>query len=402
MDENVAMSKDSRDPSPTPVLPPGSWLGLFGGGQLGRMFSMAAQSLGYRICVIDPAASSPTGSIVEAHLQAGYEDPQALAELAGRCAAVTTEFENVPARALARVAERIRVHPSADAVAVAQDRLVEKRFIESAGVPVAAHAAVQSAADAAAVPAMLLPGILKVARLGYDGKGQASVATADEVVAAFERFGRVPCVLEQRLDLAGELSVIVARGADGGMVHYPVGRNWHRDGILAVTQVPSGFDAALERQAIDATRAIARRLGYVGVLCVEYFVLGDGRLVANEMAPRPHNSGHYSIDASITSQFEQQARTLAGLPLGATDSLSPSIMLNILGDAWFEPGSDRQREPDWAAVLSCPRARLHLYGKTEARRGRKMGHLTLIGASLDELRADACRLAPLLAQVVPA
>ena len=398
----VEMSKQSRNPDDSTALPPGSWLGLFGGGQLGRMFCMAAQSLGYRICVIDPAESSPTGSIAEAHLRADYEDPIALAQLTERCVAVTTEFENVPAQALAQVADRIRVHPSAEAVAVAQDRLVEKRFIESAGVPVAPHAAVLSAADAAAVPVGLLPGILKVARLGYDGKGQATVTTAAECSAAFERFGGVPCVLEQRLDLAGELSVIIARGADGQMVHYPVGRNWHRDGILAVTQVPSGFASALEEQAIAATRAIAGRLGYVGVLCVEYFVLGDGSLVANEMAPRPHNSGHYSINASITSQFEQQARTLAGLPPGATDSLSPSIMLNILGDAWFEPGSDREREPDWAAVLSCPRARLHLYGKTEARRGRKMGHLTLVGAPLEQLQADARALAPLIAQVIPA
>ena len=383
------------------ALPPGSWLGIFGGGQLGRMFCMAAQTLGYRVCVLDPAADSPAGSVADAHLQAGYEDPAALEELARRCAAVTTEFENVPARALARIADRIRVHPRADAVAVAQDRLVEKRFIAEAGVPVAPHAPVASAADAAAVPASLLPGILKVARLGYDGKGQATVTTVAEVEAAFSRFGGVPCVLEQRLDLAAELSVVVARGSDGSIVSFPVGRNWHRDGILAMTQVPSGLDATLERQAIDATRAIAERLGYVGVLCVEYFVLGDGRLVANEMAPRPHNSGHYSIDACLSSQFEQQARALAGMPLGATDLLSPSLMLNILGDAWYESGSDRQREPDWAAVLACPHARLHLYGKTEARRGRKMGHLTLVGGPLPRLLDDARALAPLIAQVVP-
>ena len=405
------MSKQTRAAEASTIVPPGRWLGLFGGGQLGRMFCMAAQSLGYRICVIDPAGDSPTGSIAEAHLQADYEDPAALAQLLERCQAVTTEFENVPAAALARVAERLPVHPSAEAVAMAQDRLVEKRFIAAAGVPVAPHVAVLSAADAAAVSTDLLPGILKVARLGYDGKGQATVTTVAELAAAFERFGRVPCVLEQRLDLAGELSVIVARGAGGGsdrasavaseMVHYPVGRNWHRDGILAMTQVPSGFADALEAQAVAATRQIAERLNYVGVLCVEYFVLGDGRLVANEMAPRPHNSGHYSLDASVTSQFEQQARMLAGLPPGATDSLSPSIMLNILGDAWFEPGSDDPREPDWAAVLSCPRARLHLYGKTEARRGRKMGHLTLVGAPLEVLHADARRLAPLIAQVIP-
>lgn len=402
MEESTASpGKVGTTAAPLAALPPGSWLGIFGGGQLGRMFSMAAQTLGYRVCVLDPAADSPAGAVADAHLRAAYEDADALEQLAARCAAVTTEFENVPARALARIADRIRVHPSAGAVAAAQDRLTEKRFIVEAGVPVAPHVAIQSAAEAAAVAPTLLPGILKVARLGYDGKGQATVATPTEVEDALTRFGGVPCVLEQRLDLAAELSVIVARGADGTIVPFPVGRNWHRDGILAMTRVPSGLDEALERQAVDATRAIAERLDYVGVLCVEYFVLGDGRLVANEMAPRPHNSGHYSIDASLTSQFEQQARALAGLPLGASDLLSPSLMLNILGDAWYEPGSDQQREPDWAAVLAHPRARLHLYGKTEARRGRKMGHLTLIGAPWPQLLADARDLAPLIAQVVP-
>lgn len=382
-------------------LAPGSWLGLFGGGQLGRMFCMAAQSLGYRVCVLDPAQASPAGSIAERQLVADYDDPVALATLAGLCRAVTTEFENVPARALSGIEARTRVHPAAAAVAIAQDRLEEKRFITDAGVPVAEHRAIVTEADIEALPAGLLPGILKVARLGYDGKGQATVRSAAEVREAFRQFGAVPCVLEKRLDLVAELSVIVARAADGAMVHYPVGRNWHRDGILAMTQVPSGLDPALEQQAIEATRAIATRLGYVGVLCVEYFVVADGRLVANEMAPRPHNSGHYSLDASITSQFEQQARVMAGLPPGATASLSPSLMLNILGDAWFEADATTPREPDWAAILAHPRARLHLYGKAEARRARKMGHLTLVGAPLEVLRRDALALAPLIAQVVP-
>lgn len=387
----------------TAPLPPGSWLAMMGGGQLGRMFCMAAQSLGYRVCVVDPAGDSPAGRIADRHLRAAYDDAEALADIAGHCRAVTTEFENVPAQALATLAGSIRVHPSAAAVAIAQDRLAEKRFIEGAGVAVAAHAAVLGDADAASVDPALLPGILKVARLGYDGKGQASAGSVDEVVAAFRRFGAVPSVLERRLALAAELSVVLVRAADGTMVHFPVGRNWHRDGILAMTRVPSGLDPALEARAIDATRTIAERLDYVGVLCVEFFVLDDGSVVANEMAPRPHNSGHHTIDANATSQFEQQVRVLAGLPPGSTDARGPAVMLNILGDAWYPPGGgDGDRaEPDWSAILAHPRARLHLYGKDDARRGRKMGHLTLTGAPIETLEADARALAPLIAQVVP-
>jgi 5-(carboxyamino)imidazole ribonucleotide synthase len=389
-------------PAARSPLPPGSWLAVIGGGQLGRMFCMAAQSLGYRVCVLDPAESSPAGAVADCHLHAGYGDRAALAKIADRCQAATTEFENVPATALAALAERIRVHPSAAAVAVAQDRIVEKRFIAAAGVAVAPHAPVRTIAEARAVDRSLLPGILKVARLGYDGKGQVTVESADDVVAAFGRFGAVPAVLERRLGLAAELSVLVARAADGAIVHYPVGRNWHRDGILAMTRVPSGLEPAVEQHAIAAARAIARALDYVGVLCVEFFLLGDGAVVANEIAPRPHNSGHYSLDASVTSQFEQQVRLLAGLPPGSTDSLTPAIMLNILGDAWFEAGADgrdQRREPDWARLLAHPRARLHLYGKDDPRRGRKMGHLTLVGAPVATLEDDARLLAPLIAQV---
>ena len=389
-------------PSVQSPLPPGSWLAIMGGGQLGRMFCMAAQSLGYRVCVVDPAESSPAGAVADCHLRADYDDEAALAKVADRCQAATTEFENVPSAALAALAGRIRVHPSAAAVAVAQDRIAEKRFIAEAGVAVAPHAVVRTIAEARAVDRSLLPGILKIARLGYDGKGQETVESVDDVVAAFERFGAVPALLERRLALAAELSVLVARAADGAMVHYPVGRNWHRDGILAMTRVPSGLEPVVEQQAIAAARAIAGQLGYVGVLCVEFFLLCDGEVIANEMAPRPHNSGHYSLDASVTSQFEQQARLLAGLPPGATDSLTPAITLNILGDAWFAAdadGGDQRREPDWTTLLAHPRARLHLYGKEDPRRGRKMGHLTLVGAPVATLEDDARLLAPLIAQV---
>ena len=388
-------------------LSPGSWLGVLGGGQLGRMFGMAAQSLGYRVCVLDPDPDSPAGRVADRHLRADYLDPVALAEMGALCRAVTTEFENVPAAALATLARHCRVTPSADAVAIAQDRVAEKQFIDRCGVPVAPYRAVRQASDLQDLDGgdggdgALLPGILKVARLGYDGKGQARVATRAEAIAAFERFASaagatVPCVLERRLDLACEVSVIVARGSDGRSVTFPVGENVHQDGILATTTVPATIDDALANRARQAAATIAERLAYVGVLCVEFFVLGDGRLIANEMAPRPHNSGHWSIDAAVTSQFEQQVRIMAGLPLGSTDLLCPSVMLNILGDAWFAHG--QPREPDWTSALAHSGAKLHLYGKTEARAGRKMGHLTVVAHTAAAAHAQAASIAPLLAQ----
>jgi 5-(carboxyamino)imidazole ribonucleotide synthase len=378
---------------PVPPLPPGSWLGLLGGGQLGRMFCMAAQSLGYRVCVLDPGADSPAGAVADRHLRADYLDAAALDELAGRCAAATTEFENVPAHALERLARDLVVAPDASAVAIAQDRIAEKAFVRGAGIDVAPYAAVTDEASLAAADPALYPGILKAARLGYDGKGQARVAGPADALEAFRAFGGVPCVLERRLALARELSVVVARGADGASAAWPAAENVHRDGILAVSTAPARADAALVRRATDATLAIAAALDYVGVLCVEFFVLADGRLVVNEMAPRPHNSGHYTIDACVTSQFEQQARVLAGLPLGATRQHSPAVMLNLLGDAWLRGPSGAPLEPDWSAVLRHPQAKLHLYGKTEARRGRKMGHVTVLGETPADAAADADAIA---------
>jgi 5-(carboxyamino)imidazole ribonucleotide synthase len=391
-------------PVPPPVpspLPPGSWLGILGGGQLGRMFCMAAQSLGYRVCVLDPDADSPAGRVADRHVEADYLDEAALATIASLCGAVSTEFENVPAESLARLARECRVTPGAHAVGIAQDRLAEKRFLETCGAPVAPYRAVLAAADLEGLDAALLPGILKVARLGYDGKGQVRVASVREALAAWRALSgtadaAVACVLEKRLDLAMEISVIVARDSSGGCVTFPIAKNEHRDGILAVSTVPAPVDEPLDAQARAVALEIARRLDYVGVLCIEFFVLVDGSLVVNEMAPRPHNSGHYSIDAAVTSQFEQQARVMAGLPLGATDLLRPAVMLNILGDAWFARGE--RQEPDWSAVLSQPGAKLHLYGKQEARPGRKMGHVTVLARTASEARAQAAVVAPLIAQ----
>ena len=382
---------DARGRAPT--------LGVLGGGQLGRMFLHAAQQMGFETVVLDPDAASPAGRVAHTHLQAAYQDPLALQRLGDIAQAVTTEFENVPAQALQVLAANVPVSPSADAVAVCQHRAREKAFFQAAGVACAPFAVVFDAADveAATGRADLYPVLLMTATLGYDGKGQRMVATAADLPAAWVELGRSPCVLEKRLDLRVECSVIVARGHDGICVHLPLQQNLHRSGILAVTQVPAP-DVSPEqaRAAVDAAQRIAQALDYVGVLCVEFFVLADGCLVANEIAPRPHNSGHYSMDACDVSQFELQVRTLAGLPLTPPRQHSAAVMLNLLGDLWFPEGVDQPaRPPDWATVLALPGARLHLYGKTEARPGRKMGHLNLVGAdaaAVRDLALQACRL----------
>ena len=368
-------------------------LGVLGGGQLGRMFVHAAQVQGFKVVVLEPDAASPAGAAADRHLCAPYLDAAALADLARSCQAVTTEFENVPADALRQLARNCTVAPPADAVQICQHRAREKACFVQAGVPCAPHALLASAADCARPElAALLPGILKTASLGYDGKGQLSVANVEVLPAAWASVGGVACVLEQRLALQREISVIVARGACGQCVHLPVQQNLHRDGILAVTQVPApDVSSELAAQAVVLARRLVEALAYVGVLCVEFFVLQDGSLVANEMAPRPHNSGHYSIDACDVSQFDLQVRTLAGLPLVQPRLYSPAVMFNLLGDLWFSSGDAPRtpRTPDWASVLALPGARLHLYGKSEPRRGRKMGHLTITAATAEAARSNA-------------
>ncbi len=387
----------------TKVLLPGAvidghqvTLGVMGGGQLGRMFVHAAQAMGYATAVLDPDPASPAGLVSHHHIATAYEDPQGLAQLAACSAAITTEFENVPAPALAALAATRPVAPGAVAVAIAQDRAQEKAHFDRCGVPCAPYAVIETAAQLAAVHDDLLPGIVKTARMGYDGKGQVRVASRQALREAWAALGQVPCVLEKMLPLASECSVIVARGSDGDMVNFPVQHNLHRDGILAVTQVIDGLvDPALAAQLVTAARAIAQGVAYVGVLCVEFFVLQDGRWVVNEMAPRPHNSGHYTLDACDQSQFDLQVRTLAGLPLASPRQHSPAIMLNLLGDLWF--GADGvEQSPPWDQVLALPGAHLHLYGKLAARPGRKMGHLNLIAATPAEVRANALRAAAIL------
>jgi len=373
------------------AFPPGAWLGLLGGGQLGRMFCMAAQSLGFRVLVLDPGSDSPAGSVADRHLAADYLDPPSLAALRALCVAATTEFENVPAAALEFLARELRVTPGAASVAIAQDRIREKTFLSAHGFAVAPFAVLNSATDVAAVDDALLPGIVKSARFGYDGKGQVRVATNVEVGAAFEAM-QGPAVLERLIDLAAELSVIVARDDAGNVVSWPVAENRHRGGILDVSILPARIDSALADEARAIATAVAAALEYRGVLCVELFVTREKRLLVNEIAPRPHNSGHYTIDACVTSQFEQQARILAALPLGDTSQHTPAVMLNLLGDIWFDAGAAEPREPDWTRVLAHPRAKLHLYGKREPRRGRKMGDVTCLGATIDDALATAAAI----------
>lgn len=379
-------------------------LGVMGGGQLGRMFVHAAQRMGYFTAVLDPDPLCPAGRVSHHHVCSAYDDAQGLAELASLCAAVTTEFENVPASALQQLAQHGPVSPGAAAVAIAQDRVQEKaHFTASAGpngVRCAPYVVLSTEADLQSVPSDLLPGILKTARMGYDGKGQARVADAAALASAWAAMQQVPCVLEKRLALKAECSVIVARSAQGELVHFAPQLNVHVDGILAVTYAyASNMPQTLAQRALAATQSIAHHLNYVGVLCVEFFLLddgsADGALVVNEMAPRPHNSGHYTLDACDISQFDLQVHALAGLPLRQPRQHSPAIMLNLLGDVWLDP-QGQVRTPDWASVLALPGAHLHLYGKPEARPGRKMGHLTFTGADVASVQAAARQASRLL------
>lgn len=375
---------------------PGQWLGMLGGGQLARMFCHAAQTMGYKVAILDPDTNSPAGAVADKHICAAYEDQTALQQLAQLCSAVTTEFENVPAQSLSFLAEQVQVTPSGAAVAIVQDRISEKQFIRKAGVPVAPYCAVRSVADLEQADASLFPGILKAARFGYDGKGQARVQTKQQALEAFTHFGQVDCVLEALQPLQDEISVVVARGLDGQVVSYIPSHNQHIDGILAVSTAANPCKLNdYHQQAQTAAVSIAQSLDYYGVLCVEFFVLTDGSLLANEIAPRPHNSGHFTIEACFSSQFDQQVRVMAGLPLGSAQPVQSSTMFNLLGDLWFDAQGDYV-EPNWAALLAIPGVYLHLYGKTEARLGRKMGHVTVLAPNDKQLHLKALEVAGLL------
>ncbi|ATE60567.1 5-(carboxyamino)imidazole ribonucleotide synthase [Thauera sinica] len=365
------------------ILPPAA-LGMLGGGQLGRFFVSAAHEMGYRVWVLDPDPHSPAGLIADRHLVAAYDDYAALDTMGAGCAAVTTEFENVPAGTLDYLAKFMPVHPAASAVAVCQDRIAEKTFLADNGLPHGPCAMIRSEDDVRNANAGLFPAVLKVARFGYDGKGQARVADRDAAVAAFQHFKGEPCVLEKLLTLDYEVSVVLARGDAGEVRCFPTGENRHRNGILDITLAPARASACLRGDAQQVAERIAEKLGYVGTLGVEFFVC-RGELFVNEMAPRPHNSGHHTIDACDASQYEQQVRALCGLPLAVPRQHSAAVMVNLLGELWYEDGKGHgaYREPDWSALHAVPGLRLHLYGKHHARPGRKMGHFTVTGDDAD-------------------
>ena len=356
---------------------PGSTLGILGGGQLGRMFVTAARTMGYEVIVLDPDPHSPAGSMATEHVHAEYTDRHALEHLARHCAVITTEFENVPAEALQYLSAKLPVHPSAEALAITQNRISEKRFIQSLGLNTSPFIAIESEEDLAQVNQVVFPAIMKTATLGYDGKGQINCATADSVVDAYKTL-KTPCVLEQRIELELEISVVLSRNEKGDCFCFPVAQNEHVNGILDVSFAPAAISDELAKKAQLAAQTIARGLNYCGVLAVEFFVSSSGQLLVNEIAPRPHNSGHFTLDACHCSQFEQQVRMICGLPSGDLALHTPVAMLNILGDVWPDQGS-----PAWDEVLKIEGARLHLYGKKTPRHGRKMGHINFLSTHQD-------------------
>lgn len=369
------------------ILPPAT-LGLLGGGQLGCYFITAAHEMGYRVMVIDPDRNSPAGRIADEHLVAGYDDFDALDRMAESCAAVTTEFENVPANTLAHLAKLIPVRPDAGAVAICQNRSAEKDFLKQHGFPHAPYADIRAEDDIRSANADLFPGILKAAHFGYDGKGQARVQDRDEALVAYRQFKGEPCVLERVLPLDYEVSVVLARDESGKTKCFPASENSHRHGVLDVSIAPARASGCLTGNAEDVAEGIAHKMDYIGTLGVEFFVV-HGQLYVNEMAPRPHNTGHYTLDACITNQFEQQVRALCSLPLGDAKAHSAAVMVNLLGDLWYPDGTSHAREPDWHKLLSVPNLKLHLYGKHHARPGRKMGHFTVLGAEPEKVRETA-------------
>ena len=377
--------------SPMPLLP-GATLGMIGGGQLGRYFVIAARKLGYEVAVLDPAAEAPAMQLATHPIVGGYDDEHALAQLVSLSDAITIEFENVPYESLAWLSNKVRVAPSASCARIAQDRRIEKRIALDYGLTPCANATIESSADVApAVKVTGLPAIVKTATQGYDGKGQVVCNTETDVLQAFESLKHVPCVLEQRIDLAMEVSVVLCRSDSGDCRCFPIAQNVHVNGILHTSTAPANIDKALEKVILNQAIQLANGIEYVGVLGVEFFIDKAGAVYFNEMAPRPHNSGHYTLDATATCQFEQQVSMLCGLPAGSAALLSPVTMLNILGDSWSD--SAASVVPDWQTVLSNDSAKLHLYGKAAARPGRKMGHVNCLSTSAQSSLEDALQLA---------
>lgn len=363
-------------------------LGILGGGQLGRMFTSAARTMGYDVIVLDPDPMAPAAHFATRHLCAPFDDRAALETMARSCAAVTTEFENAPAASMEFLARHCPVRPSASAVAIAQNRILEKTFFRDNGFPVGPFVVARDAAEfRQAVKDIKFPAIIKTAQFGYDGKGQYRVQTPQDALQVLaDHPDLLPVVIETLVTLRLEISVLLARGANGQVALWPIAENRHRNGILDLTIAPARIREELAARAGKIASDIAERLDYVGVLAVEFFVTGIDTLLVNEIAPRPHNSGHYTLDACITSQFEQQVRTLCGLPLGNPELLRPAAMVNLLGDLWA------QGTPPWEVIFQEPDAKLHLYGKQAPRPGRKMGHFTVLGNSASEALEKAQRL----------
>jgi 5-(carboxyamino)imidazole ribonucleotide synthase len=363
----------------TRVIPPGSVLGVLGSGQLGRMFTIAARRMGYRVHTFSPDELSPTGQVADVEVTASYDDLDALRAFARQVSVVTFEFENVPAEAVATIEAIVQVRPSGAALHVAQQRAREKEFLITHGIPTAPFARAVTLDELwDGVARIGTPAVIKTAAFGYDGKGQHRVTTPADIEHVWTAIGRQEAVIEKLVSLQAEVSVIAARGLDGAIATYPLFENRHRNHILDVTTAPAAVPQPVARQAMDITRTILESLQYIGILCVEFFLSTDGELLVNEIAPRTHNSGHLTFDASVTSQFEQQVRAVCGLPLGSTDLLRPAAMANLLGELWTDG------DPNWAAACRTPDVKLHLYGKEEPRPGRKMGHLTAMGRSVDE------------------
>jgi len=375
-----------------PILP-GSAVGVLGSGQLGRMFAIAARRMGYRVHTLSPDSDTPTGQVSDVEINAPYDDLDAVRKFAADVRVVTFEFENVPAATAAAAAERAAVRPAGSVLHTTQNRLREKTFLARHGIPVTPFRPVRSVADLrTAVAELGLPAVLKTADFGYDGKGQTNLKSAADGEAAVLKSPGTEWVYEAFIDFDREVSVVAGRGSDGSFAHWGVIENAHRNHILDVSVAPAGVPPAVPREAVEIARGILEQLGVVGVLCVEFFLTRAGKLLVNELAPRPHNSGHLTIDASLTSQFEQQLRAVCGLPLGDTRLLRPAAMANLLGDEW------RHGEPTWPAALAIGQVKLHLYGKADPRPGRKMGHLTAVadtGAEAEKLaRAARAALVP--------
>lgn len=358
---------------------PGATLGVLGGGQLGRMFCVAARTMGYRVVVLDPDPQCGAGHIADVHIQADYTDQAALENMAVQCDAITLEFENIPSQALRFIADKTVIYPVAESLEIAQNRDLEKQFAQKAGLqPVPYFAILNDSELKQAAAEIGFPAILKSNTLGYDGKGQFVVTTLDELKQAYQTVGRVDCVLEKQISIRCEVSAIVARNANAELANFPVSENQHRNGVLHMSIVPARVDESISQQAIESASILADAMSYVGILAVEFFLSDDNVLYFNEMAPRPHNSGHFTRDACVTSQFEQQVRMMCGLTPGDTRLMSPVVMVNMLGDLW---------QPNWSDIFEHNNIKLHLYGKTEARPGRKMGHFNVlaedVAAALD-------------------